>query len=1059
MSKKQIAGLTVEIGGDTTKLGKALGDVDKQSSALSKELGEINKLLKLDPTNTELLAQKQKVLQDAVKTTGDRLAVLKKAHEDAAEAAANGNAEAEETLRALEREIIATEQKLGGYEQAAKETEDAINGLGDGAADAAESSDQLGKSSEDAAEDLEKQQKAAQDARKELGDLAEKGADKAAKALAALAAAALGVVTGLGKLVLGEAQAADELTDLSEKTGLSTETLQKYKYAATMCGTTLETLTGAETKLVKSMASAQKGTGDAADAFRQLGVRVTDASGKLRKSDDVFNDALNALGKVGNETERDALAMKIFGKSARELNPLIKAGEDALKRYGDEAKSIGAVVSGSTVQALTDLNEEVKQTKAQFEGLKTETAAEFAPVMIELFRHLQELLAKARTELKKPEIRDAIKKLADAVSELISKGVDLAISLLPKLAKAATFLVSNLKPLVITFTSLWAIFKTVSFITKAIQAFKTLKAALVTLKTATVAATASTEGMSAAMATASTVSAGWVGLILAAVAALAALTLEATKDSRAMAKEFKDAADDISGNVSSISKSLKDAREEFESSTGANHDAAAKAREYIDRLEELEGQTTLTADEQREYNELITKLRYLMPGLNLELDEQTGHLKDGAAALRSNVDEIEKSYKRTAAQNYYTTLLENVSKLKREYEKAGAEVEKAQKKYGYAFSFDRITRNNKLDMIDKYGILSGIADFFTYGADVADSVSTACQEAGDAYRAAQEEADAFFEANAELLGEAEDVAAATDEAANSYRGLAAALEAAGQEADEAATAHFEKLREASQNMFEEINTGNKYSMPELIENLRKNREAVDKWHGNLKKIYERGASDEFVKYLENLGLSYAEVVDTIANSTDEELDTLISEWEQSETSAYSAGREWGEMVYDGITAGMRGKRNEVLAELHSLVARMKSTMQVSLDMHSPSRVFKGFGHNTVGGLVLGIREDLPDLVGAMRATSDAMREGYAPGALSASLPNPLALDRSFDSYPAEQARTAENAASVGGMLNKILAAIEAGKIIAIDGDKFVGATVDKYDTALGRNTVLAGRGA
>jgi molecular chaperone DnaK (HSP70) len=140
--------------------------------------------------------------------------------------------------------------------------------------------------------------------------------------------------------------------------------------------------------------------------------------------------------------------------------------------------------------ALTDLSTDVKQTTAQFSSLKAETAAQFAPVMIDPFHNLQQLIAGAKTELKKPEIRNAIKKLGTAVSELLAKGVNTALKLLPKLARAAEFLVSNLKPLVITFGSLWAIFKTVSIVTKAIDAFKTLKAAMVALKTATTTATA-----------------------------------------------------------------------------------------------------------------------------------------------------------------------------------------------------------------------------------------------------------------------------------------------------------------------------------------------------------------------------------------------------------------------------------------------------------------------------------------------------------------------------------------------------------------------------------------
>ena len=79
MASNTIKGLTVEIGGDTTKLGKALEDVNKKGRDLSSELGQINKLLKLDPGNTELLAQKQKVLAEAIANTSTKLDTLKEA--------------------------------------------------------------------------------------------------------------------------------------------------------------------------------------------------------------------------------------------------------------------------------------------------------------------------------------------------------------------------------------------------------------------------------------------------------------------------------------------------------------------------------------------------------------------------------------------------------------------------------------------------------------------------------------------------------------------------------------------------------------------------------------------------------------------------------------------------------------------------------------------------------------------------------------------------------------------------------------------------------------------
>lgn len=113
MASGRIKGITIEIGGDTTNLQKSLKGVDSQLKSTQGNLRDINKLLKLDPKNTELLTQKQKALTDAVNGTKDRLTQLKDAQGQVAEGSAQWDA--------LQREIIATEQDLKKAEVALKE--------------------------------------------------------------------------------------------------------------------------------------------------------------------------------------------------------------------------------------------------------------------------------------------------------------------------------------------------------------------------------------------------------------------------------------------------------------------------------------------------------------------------------------------------------------------------------------------------------------------------------------------------------------------------------------------------------------------------------------------------------------------------------------------------------------------------------------------------------------------------------------------------------------------------------------------------------------------------
>ena len=129
MGARRIAGITVEIGGDTTKLTTALKDVDKALSTTQSSLRDVNKLLKLDPGNTELLAQKHRLLGEAVSETKEKLATLKTAAEQANQALANGEI-TQSQYDALQREIIETEQKLKDLERQAENSSVALQKIG-----------------------------------------------------------------------------------------------------------------------------------------------------------------------------------------------------------------------------------------------------------------------------------------------------------------------------------------------------------------------------------------------------------------------------------------------------------------------------------------------------------------------------------------------------------------------------------------------------------------------------------------------------------------------------------------------------------------------------------------------------------------------------------------------------------------------------------------------------------------------------------------------------------------------------------------------------------------
>ena len=318
----RIKGITIEIGGETTKLQAALKGVNSTINSTKSQLRDVEKLLKLDPTNTELLRQKQKLLGDQVKATSDKLEELKKAQ---AQMDASGVEKNSQEYMALQREIIATEQELKNAEKAASEFNVTL----------AKVSATATKVSE--------------------------GAAKAAEKTRALSTAAAGALTGLAGIAYKAATNADDLNTLAKQTGFTTEELQKFQYAADRIDVSMETITGASQKMVNKLRSSEK-------TFTELGIATRDASGNLRSSKDIFYDTIKYLSTIENETERDAVAMSIFGKSANELAGIIDDGGQALKEFGDEAEQAGLILDQETLDGLNEVNDQIDKLKAQAVG-------------------------------------------------------------------------------------------------------------------------------------------------------------------------------------------------------------------------------------------------------------------------------------------------------------------------------------------------------------------------------------------------------------------------------------------------------------------------------------------------------------------------------------------------------------------------------------------------------------------------------------------------------------------------------------------------------------------
>lgn len=253
---------------------------------------------------------------------------------------------------------------------------------------------------------------------------------------AAVAAAIVKAEKAMISMTKESAAFADNIITLSMQTGQSTQQLQEFAYASELIDVSVDTMQGSLTKLTNNMQDTMNGTGNAKASFEALGVSVTNADGSMRSANDVFYETIDALGKVKNETERDAMSMDIFGRSAQDLNPLIIQGSKTLKAYADEAHNMGYVLDDEALSALGAVDDAYQRLQKTQEGVKNQLAVEFAPYLEEFYGDATQGVKDLGKAIKDSGIVDAFGMLLETVGDILNPMSDLSNNRVPALTKA-----------------------------------------------------------------------------------------------------------------------------------------------------------------------------------------------------------------------------------------------------------------------------------------------------------------------------------------------------------------------------------------------------------------------------------------------------------------------------------------------------------------------------------------------------------------------------------------------------------------------------------------------
>lgn len=1027
MAGKALKGLTIKIGGDTSELTKALSGVEKQSRGLSAELGQINRLLKLDPKNTELLAQKQKVLTDAISNTEEKLNTLREAEKQVQAQFERGEI-SEAQYRALQREIVATERKLESYKKAAEETDEAQK--------------DLAKSGKSTAEVLNKTEKEAEEAEQALRDVGTQAADAAKTGLAALVGTATAVIGSLVALAESSREYRTEMGKLKTAfadAGYAAETAtETYKTLQGVLGETDRAVEASNhlAKLCDTEEDLSKWTEILTGVYSVFGASLpvealaesANESARVGKIAGNLADAINWAAAEGADfgvvlkdniefTELSKKELDALTESQRAEYEASKEQYDAIEAYN---KKVTEAVSAEdkfniALENCADEQERQQLIMDTLSGLYRDAATQYKITNKEVIR------SNEATENWNATMADLGGTVEPVVTDIKELGAALAEDAKEPLKDLTKYIRSSVLP-AITDAGKW-VKKNGPMITSTIAGTAT---AVVAFKAATTVATLASKGWTiATLAQAAAQKAlnlvmnanPYVLLTTAVVGVTAAVVAwaVATKDAR-------DPVDKLTKKERELMEAADEAAEAFQEQKKATEEALSEITGQMSHVQNLAGELRSLADasgrvkdEDRaraqfilnELNEALGTEYSMVEGVIQKYDELTTSINEVIKAKLANslIEAANESYV-MAIQNE-TQALENLNLKEQDYQQQLAITDAARA--------DAETKMQQYtEAVEKMGEDAAI----TFGLVAAEAQNKYIAEKG-----------VLTEKKAAYDQAASDYGGYYNTIANYEEAQAAVLEGNYQKAVDILA----RKGGAYGTYSDKVDT----ETAKVLDTLYK--EAIDAGleADRTKRNFENGVEGYTQQMVTEAETNYAEAMDQFAN-------------------AYADAESVGSDLTDGMTAGAESGRGGLLAKARSLVSGFLAAAREAADSHSPSReaieVFEDIGE----GAVIGVDNKTPDVRQAGAHQAEAVLDAYRAQEVAGQ----KALRNIAEQQTARYASRQMAAASTNApMLEQILTAIRKGQVLLLDGDALVGATANRMDNALGRRRDLTAKGA
>lgn len=597
-----------------------------------------------------------------------------------------------------------------------------------------------------------------------------------------------------------------------------------------------------------------------------------------------------------------------------------------------------------------------------------------------------------------------------------------------------------------------------------------------------------------------TLAANPAGLIAVAVAGLAAALVTLAANTETTAEKV----DALTESSQKLSESVEANGRAYDDSVISITAAYETVGSYIDRLAELETQGVKTDEQQAEYALLLEKIQAVIPDINIALDEQTGLLKGGTAALKAQADQWKKTAMQEAAYTRYKDDIQAMADAEYELQKNTVLRKNAQLQAGIAQdnldnalerSESLLTQYSNAVQLDgesaeefRARLQSLSQEIVANDAAISDLQGEliSAQQELDVYDQAVKQSEEAIAANRVQVEAATAAIAGFEEQVVQTSG--AVQEGVGESSDAAAESlqqlsdEYLSLKNAAIDsldtqfgLFEEVKLKCDQSTDDMIRALHSQRDAMYDYADNLKKAAELGIDQGLILKLSDGSVESMAILDAIVKDAEHSVDEwnaafvgveesrgyvagtleamkedLQSFADDAKSTAYDNGYLIGSSLGDGSIAGLQSRKPAFEEAAIDFSDSGYNASKRRNKINSPSKRWQWLGEMDTEGVFTAYRKAIPKME---KTSTELANSGYA------------AAIRARQRQMSSTARAASQAPSGGvgsellPVMREILTAVREGKVIAVDGRRWVGATLQQYDAQMGQQQILVERGA